>query len=356
MLVDGVSVDNMKYSPATLSISQLIVSSFRKKVDKNNLQKHRRNILCRETPLMLFNVLRMYASTQSWTLVDSYFQMGLCASYDRVLQVTKGIGDNSVRQFKTHGIFAPGELKRGVFTVVAKDYVDHNARSSTATKHFHGTSMTVMQTPTPGKTETNISNVENTTVDISDTPESIENTAANGLNSLATKEKSKTKQVESIPKEYAEPPYVYFPKLVDGLYAVPCPVTDSKYDANDMHDNGVFNEITWLDYAALSSSSQSVNPWSKNHSNLKRQVPDLPGIHAIVPLMNVAVHTLQTQHHCMQYIKKSVNFFNPGQTPVDVCDQPVYVLTKETQSREKDAFGSSSYFSLLGICTSKKAY
>ena len=87
--------------------------------------------------------------------------------------------------------------------MVAKDNVDHNATSNTATKHFHGTSMTVMQTPTSGKTGANISNVEDTTVDTSNTPESIENTAANGLNSLATKEKSKMKQIEPIAKEYA---------------------------------------------------------------------------------------------------------------------------------------------------------
>ena len=153
LLVDGVSVDNMKYSQATLLISQLIVSNFRKKVDKNNLQKHWRNILCRDTLLMLFNALRMHASTQSQTLVDSCFQMGLFASYDCVLQVTKGIGDNLVWRCKTHGIFAPGELKRGVFTMVTKDNVDHNAMSYTTTKHFHGTSMTIMQTQTPGKQE-----------------------------------------------------------------------------------------------------------------------------------------------------------------------------------------------------------
>ena len=159
LLVDGVRVDNMKYSQAILSISLLTVSNFHKKINKNNLKKHRRNILCRETPLMLFNVLRMYASTQSRTLVDSYFQMGLCASYDHVLHVTKGISDNLVRKFKTHGIFAPGELKRDVFTMVGKDNLDHNAMSSTATKHFHGANMTVMQTPTQGKTGTNISNL-----------------------------------------------------------------------------------------------------------------------------------------------------------------------------------------------------
>ena len=183
LLVISVSMDNMKYSQVTLSISQLTVSNFRKQVDKNNLQKHRRKILRRETSLMLFNALRMYASTKSWTLVDFYFQMGLCASYDCVLQVTRRISDNLVKQFKTHGILAPGELKRGVFTMVAKDNVDHNATSNTATKHFHGTSVTIMQTPTPGKTGANISNVQDTTVDTSDTPESIESTAANGLNS-----------------------------------------------------------------------------------------------------------------------------------------------------------------------------
>ena len=218
---------------------------------------------------MLFNSLRMYASTQSWIPIDSYFQMGLYASYDRVLQVAKEIGDNLMRQFKTHGILAPGELKRGVFTMVAKDNVDHNALSNTATKHFHDTSMTVMQTLTPGKAGTNISNVEDTTVNTSNTPESIENTAANGLSSLATKEESKAKRIEPIPKEYAEPPCVYFPKLVDGLYAVPCPVTDLKYDANDMHDKGVSDENTLLDSVASSLSGQSIDPWSKHHSNLK---------------------------------------------------------------------------------------
>ena len=71
-----------------------------------------------------------------------------------------------------------------------------------------------------------------------------------------------------------------------------------------MHNKGVSDEITWLDSVALPLSSQSIDPWSKHHSNLKRQVPDLPGIHAVLPLMNAAVHTLQTQHHCMQYIKR----------------------------------------------------
>ena len=57
LLVDGVRVDNMKYSQATLSISLLTVSNFHKKINKNNLQKHWRNILCKR-PFNAFQCLK----------------------------------------------------------------------------------------------------------------------------------------------------------------------------------------------------------------------------------------------------------------------------------------------------------
>ena len=43
------------------------------------------------------------------------------------------------------GFFSPNPLRKSIFTVVAKDNIDFNTTSSTAAKHFHGTSMTVMQ-------------------------------------------------------------------------------------------------------------------------------------------------------------------------------------------------------------------
>ena len=60
------------------------------------------------------------------------------------------ISDKMVRQFRTAVVFVPdpGDLKKGVFTVTAKDNVDSNASSSTATRHYHGASMTIMQYPT----------------------------------------------------------------------------------------------------------------------------------------------------------------------------------------------------------------
>ena len=56
LLVDGVSVGNMKYSQATLSISPLIVSNFRKKVDKKTIYKNIGEIYCVAEPLSCFSI------------------------------------------------------------------------------------------------------------------------------------------------------------------------------------------------------------------------------------------------------------------------------------------------------------
>ena len=49
----------------------------------------------------------------------------------------------------------------------------------------------------------------------------------------------------------------------------------------------------------------------------------------------------------MEIIKRTVSYLNPGQTPVDVRDQPVHALTKEIQCRFPEKFASNSYFCLL---------
>ena len=52
-----------------------------------------------------------------------------------------------------------------------------------------------------------------------------------------------------------------------------------------------------------------------------------------MPLLRDPVHTLNMQFHCMKINQNTINAVNPGQTPVDVSDQPVYALTKEIQWR-----------------------
>ena len=54
------------------------------------------------------------------------------------------------------------------------------------------------------------------------------------------------------------------------------------------------------------------------------------------------------QYHCMNIISNTINTLNPGQTPVDTADQPIFALTKELMIRFTDKFGPDKYFYLSG--------
>ena len=80
--------------------------------------------------------------------------------------------------------------------------------------------------------------------------------------------------------------------------------------------------------------------------NKKRKQEAIPGINVIVPFISEPVHTLAMQYHCMEITKKVTEAVNPGQTLVDVSDQPVYALTKEVQWKYPELF--QNYFPVMG--------
>ena len=73
--------------------------------------------------------------------------MGICISYDRVLEVEDGIAAAVSEQFE-EGVVAPGCLRKGLFTVGVQDNLDHNPSSTTAANAFHGTGISLFQFPT----------------------------------------------------------------------------------------------------------------------------------------------------------------------------------------------------------------
>jgi hypothetical protein len=60
------------------------------------------------------------------------------------------------------------------------------------------------------------------------------------------------------------------------------------------------------------------------------------------------VHTLDMQYHCMDIIQRTIEALNPDQMSVDICDEPIFALTKEIQWRYPERFGLDIYFSLFG--------
>ena len=129
---------------------------------------------------------------------------------------------------------------------------------------------------------------------------------------------------------------------------------DSLYVANDMYAENVLMEIEWLESVKNALSESTIKPWSKYHSDIGRSSVDIPGKHAILPLVDAPVHTLQTQLHCMKYIKKTVDLLNPGQTAVDSVTSLCMLLLKRSNGVILKNLEVPRTFPYLGGYTLKK--
>ena len=52
--------------------------------------------------------------------------------------------------------------------------------------------------------------------------------------------------------------------------------------------------------------------------------------------------------HSMNAVKRSVEFLNPGQTPVIACDQPLYAIAKKNQWQWPETLGEKKFVVVLG--------
>ena len=78
---------------AALTISQLLVFNTVKHARNTESSSSVRHTKSRETPLPIFLSLKIHAVTRSRGLVDTLFNLGLCVSYDRLLQITADIAN-----------------------------------------------------------------------------------------------------------------------------------------------------------------------------------------------------------------------------------------------------------------------
>ena len=53
-------------------------------------ERHNRD---RETPLALYVAFKLHVATRKRSLIDAFFNLGICISYDRLLQLTFDLGN-----------------------------------------------------------------------------------------------------------------------------------------------------------------------------------------------------------------------------------------------------------------------
>ena len=318
LLIDGST--STKPSQAVLSVAQMITYHARtnRKIHKN--QKHRKQ---QETPLMIYTGLKIFFLTRSRQLIDGFFKAGLSVSYDRVLEVTKTLYHNLQEAYLKHGCFFPKILKKNLFSVWLKDNIDVNPKANFAKSSYHGTSSSMIQFVTKNESGIDFPNVpfENQT--------------------------TKSKKLTPLPPEYTTVENSYDARGKSAMIWAPKTPGFKDLDNFLTFECAVSEEFSWLiHFNALFDTDTIPNAWSSYHAAEKRSQPHPPGINAILPVLRDKVHTLNTQAHIMKQNIKWTETLNPGQTPVDVSDQPVYALTKTLQYMFPDEF--SNYFALFG--------
>ena len=145
MIVEG---PNIKYQTgeerrgysAALIISQLLMFNCKHNscLDSTKV-RHEKD---REPPVVQHLALLIHAQTRKKQLIDKLYNLGLCISNDRVLQISTELGST----FCTNNV-CPPKLRNGLFTTGCVDNIDHNPSSRTAKDFFHGTAVTLMQHP-----------------------------------------------------------------------------------------------------------------------------------------------------------------------------------------------------------------
>ena len=87
----------------------------------------------------------MHGLTRNRTLVDTFFILAMCVSYDRLLQITADMAEGICTRFEADNVVCRTKIRHRLFTTGAVDNVDHNPTSATARDSFHSTSISIIQ-------------------------------------------------------------------------------------------------------------------------------------------------------------------------------------------------------------------
>ena len=115
LLIDGADPTPTNVSQAALSVSQLIMFSYKKQskiIQTSEISlANRRHLEKRETPLQLYVGLKLMA-IKAKTIIQKLFLLGICISYDRCLDICNNIVVSMLEKFDNDDVLPeiPGKI------------------------------------------------------------------------------------------------------------------------------------------------------------------------------------------------------------------------------------------------------
>ncbi len=139
----GVSGDVHQRFKVACGLSQLIMYNSVKGTSISKTTTKIRHIRDHETPLPLYTGIKIHSNTRCKHLVDTFHQLGLSVSYDRVREVKVAVARSVCKRIEEDGVVLPTNMRSGVFTPGDMDNLDHNKTSNLSNDEFHGMAVTL---------------------------------------------------------------------------------------------------------------------------------------------------------------------------------------------------------------------
>ena len=307
MILEGPNIVQQSQAASVVSsaLSELLMFNIVKKQRSCNVLSLRHNI-DRETPLAIYLALVVHAETRRRDLIDKIHQLGLCISYDRVLQISADLGNRAIQYYEQERLVCPMKLKKNLFTTGQVDNIDHNPTSRDASGSFHGTAITLTQHPASGQMGSECQLPE----------EYI---------------RARDRHVRDLPQSYNDITPQILPSKDIIVPKVHGPVK-LEVDEKNFQNYGK----SWLEHAHTLIPKETLDDednasWSAYQASIQQKIPRPVSLTALLPLFSENSHSATMLVHAIKLIKADTEYLNIGQCPVMTVDQPLYAISKQIQ-------------------------
>ena len=320
-------------SQACLTVAQLLVFNTISRFRDNsgnayNAIHDTHHVRNRECPLPIYAALKIHGATREKSLINTFYKLGMCISYDRLLSISTDITNSVIDRYDRDGIVWPSKLRDGIFTTEAIDNIDHNPTSTCSHDSFHGTAVSLVQRTTTKKPGTD-----------------------RAINVFDPSKSSTSKKIASLPSYYSEVPPSTLPSsdiVVTNTNARLVSTLDREATSNnnDREENWL-NNTRQVFYGRELTNEDTVS-WAAYRASKSSLSSHQPAVISLLPMFSENSHSLGMIAHAINVSSLAVKHLNPSQIPIVAFDQPLFALAKQIQWSVGGAYDESHVVVMLG--------
>ena len=289
---------------------------------------HTHHVRNRECPLPIYVALKIHGATREKSLIDTFYKLGMCISYDRLLSISTDITNSVIDRYDKDSVVCPSKLRDGIFTTAPVDNIDHNPSSTSSQDSFHGTAISLVQHPTAEKPGTERS------TDVFDPDRS-----------------STPKKIATLPSYYTDVPPLTLPStnvVVPDTSArlVSAPDPQATLKESNREEDWLENTRQVLTEKEL--SKEDTESWAAYRASKSSLSSHQPALISLLPMFTENAHSLAIIAHAISVVRTAVKHLNPSQIPVFTVDQPLFALAKQIQWTGGGAYDEDHVVVMLG--------